>query len=368
MNRTILYYPTIDIPNKSWLRHAILYWDEVSSIVPNSHDLRLLNELSPEIHYLTEVGQFRPIKPEDLFEKSENWEPFQQFTLEFTKTISSIEFKKLINTRYRTESRINIRKLRSQNVARIHNNKITNNIFNILEEQGLAARNPDQFDWVFFERNTALLYMSLLAKYLADVDSEQTTIGTDLRVYEKLNFKRVKEKEGFPVVSLSLNNILPTPTDNIPLEKLIDFKRRREQNLIQFRKHLSEFQVKLSKSSSQTELKEVVTSFKHGLVAGVKDLKDVLDDSKIESNFKTFKSLINLSSPTTIVATATLLNNKFNVIDLPVSFATLGIITVGAIQLTGDFIELRNKERAALRESPFSYIYQAQKYGFVKKY
>ena len=34
MAQTILYYPTIDIQDGAWLRNAILYWDEVSSIVP----------------------------------------------------------------------------------------------------------------------------------------------------------------------------------------------------------------------------------------------------------------------------------------------------------------------------------------------
>ena len=34
MAQTILYYPTINIQDGTWLRNAILYWDEVSSIVP----------------------------------------------------------------------------------------------------------------------------------------------------------------------------------------------------------------------------------------------------------------------------------------------------------------------------------------------
>jgi hypothetical protein len=31
--RTILYYPTINVPINSWLRHSLLYWDQVSSII-----------------------------------------------------------------------------------------------------------------------------------------------------------------------------------------------------------------------------------------------------------------------------------------------------------------------------------------------
>lgn len=31
-----LYYPTIDIPEEGWLKSAILYWDEIQTIVPSS--------------------------------------------------------------------------------------------------------------------------------------------------------------------------------------------------------------------------------------------------------------------------------------------------------------------------------------------
>lgn len=38
-----LYYPTIDITNEQWLKTAILYWDEISTIVPSSIDLHIDN-------------------------------------------------------------------------------------------------------------------------------------------------------------------------------------------------------------------------------------------------------------------------------------------------------------------------------------
>ncbi len=48
MAQTILYYPKINIHDGSWLRNAILYWDEVSSIVPYENYL----DFSPELLYL----------------------------------------------------------------------------------------------------------------------------------------------------------------------------------------------------------------------------------------------------------------------------------------------------------------------------
>lgn len=88
--RTILYYPTISIPNSSWLRQALLYFDEVASIVPSdvnwSHEVgKALVPLTPDIEYLQGEGAFRRIPPELLFmqEKEDNWERAHKLTDEF---------------------------------------------------------------------------------------------------------------------------------------------------------------------------------------------------------------------------------------------------------------------------------------------
>lgn len=367
MNRTILYYPTIDIPSPSWLKHAALYWDEVSSIVPKSWDDKILINLSTDIQYLMAEGQFRPIKPEDLIFKTDNWDAFEQFRKELEETVSSKEFQRLINRQPFSTYRVHSNKVEQKLTSRIHANKTSDSIFYFLSEASLAKRESHS-DWLLFEKNTALLYMSLLAKYLADIDGNQTTIGTDSHYYEKLNFKRVKEDAGFPVVSFNLNKVLPTPRNDVPMEKILDFKRKRKDNLLHFKRHISDFQSKIAKAKSQTELKEAATNFEDTLTTGVQDLHSVLADAKIESVFKSFKSLVNLKSPTLLTAAGTIANHKFDFLNLPVSIEVAGILTMGAIELTGNYIELRNKARAKERESPFSYIYQARQSGILRNY
>ena len=63
MRRRILYYPSIDITDGVWLRNAVLYWEEVSSIMPYQN-----NEysISPEINYLISTGNFVPTRPDDI--------------------------------------------------------------------------------------------------------------------------------------------------------------------------------------------------------------------------------------------------------------------------------------------------------------
>lgn len=376
MNRTILYYPTIDIPRSNWLRHSLLYWDEVSSIVPKSWDGNFLSNLSPEIHYLMDEGQCRPISPEDLITKSDNWENFENFQQEFREIVSSVQFRKFIDRRQgNKQSRIHSNKVENNyrihtnkldDNYRVHSNKTSDSIYHFLKELNLANRDGEN-EWINFEENTALLYMSLLAKYLADIDSNQTTIGTDHYTYEKFNFKRVSENDGFPVVSFNLNNVLPTPKANVPFEKIIQFKNKRSENLNHFKKTLSEFQNKISKSNSQGEIKENAINFQETLLNGVNDLSAVLKDQKIDFGVKTLKSMINLKSPTIITAMGTTIASKANLIDIPLNLSVIGLATMGAIEVTTNFIDNRNKQRAKLRESPFSYIYYANKYGIIER-
>lgn len=375
MNRTILYYPTIDIPKSNWLRHSLLYWDEVSSIVPKSWDGNFLLNLSPEIHYLMDEGQFRPIKPEDLITKSENWEQFENFQQEFREIVSSVQFANFIKRRQGRQYRIHENKIEKNyrihekkidDKYKVHSNKTSDSIYHFLKELNLANRDGDN-EWINFEENTALLYMSLLAKYLADIDSNQTTIGTDYYNYEKFNFKRVSEKDGFPVVSFNLENVLPTPKANVPFEKIIQLKRRRNDNLNHFKKTISEFQSKIAKSKSEAEIKENAINFQETLINGVSDLTAVMKDQKIDFGVKTLKSLINLKSPTAITAIGTAIASKTNLIEVPINLGVIGLATMGSIELTTSYIDNRNKQRAKLRESPFSYIYYANKYGIIER-
>ncbi|MDP9048699.1 MAG: DUF6236 family protein, partial [Bacteroidota bacterium] len=302
MNRTILYYPTINIPNQSWLRHALLYYDEISSIVPQSWDNNTLINLSDEIHYLIDENQFRAMKPEDLIFRQSNWEVFDEFKNEFMSIVSSAHYKKFINFRRTVIFDGRRNKIEESHQSRIHRNKTSALLYEFLREKELATISDDP-EWLLFEENTALLYLSLLAKYLADIDGrDQTTIGTDHQAYEKLNFKKVNDTTSFPVVSLSLDKILPTPKVNVPLEAIIDFKRRRADNLRHFKGILSDFQIKISKTQSQSEFKEACISFKELLTNGVNELNAVISDSRIEAVYKGFKSMISFKSSLPLAA------------------------------------------------------------------
>ncbi len=369
--RTILYYPTIDVPSNSWLRNSLLYWDEVSSIVPQSWNGNFLHRLSPDINYLIDEGQFRPISPDELIAKPDNWNRLSEFEKELIDVYESPHFKNFIQRKSFRQSRIHIDKVNSELLSRIHQNKTSGNLYHFLRDRGLAKQDRHNDEWFLFENHAALIYMSVLAKYLADVDSQQTTIGTDYNIYERFNFKRVNNAEAFPVVNLNLVNILPSPRPNVPLEKIIDFKRERKDELIYFRKTLLDLQNKISKAKSQQELNDIVVSFQENIKVGVKGLRATLKDYRMEFISKTLKSLIGIKSPSTWLAAASVadqyhpfLNNHS--ISVPIKVGAT--LVAGGIEVFSNYIEVRNKLFAKTRDSSFSYVLQAQKANILRPF
>lgn len=368
MERAILYYPTIDIPNKEWLRHALLYWDKISSIVPGDGDPMILAKLSSDIEILIKEGEFVPVSPKELFSEEKHRETALQFFDDFIETFESDNFQNLILEEEKTYFEIYTEKglfSKKKTFESLPNSKVPNSIYEYLVNRDKTFAIKQNSDFVNIETNTALLYMSLLAKYLADINTNPTTIGTDNIGYEKYNFRNVNEENGFPAISIVLNDLLPSPKNNVSLQKILEFKRIRKDNLLNFRKLVWDFQESISEIDSHHDLKELTIRFQENLRLGVADLNSVLSDAAIETSFKSFKSLINLKSPTLLSTVAILANEKLDLVNLPSLYSKIGLVTIGAIELTGNYIDFRNKQRAELRNSPFSYVYLAKKSGLL---
>lgn len=358
MKKTILYYPTINIPNNSWLRNSLLYWDEISSIVPKSWDEKILIKLSDDVKYLLDEEEFRPIKPEDLIIKTDNWILSEQFATEFLEIASSESFKYFIEIQNHLLKYTN--RETEYEYLKIHNNKVSSNLIFQLEELGLVYRGED-YEWLFFEKHTAYLYMSILAKYLAEIDSEHITISTDTKIYENFNFKHSIFENKLPVISCNLNNLLPTPNLTVPIKEIIKFKKKRKDNLEHFRKLITNFESKISKAKTNQEIKEASILFQDEIKTGVSDLINVLEDSRIKYTFKSLKSLISIKSGPIIVAAVTGIVEKANLLNIPLELKIAGLGVSGIVNLSTDYIDFRNEKRVKLRESPFSYLYYAKR-------
>lgn len=121
MAQTILYYPTINIQDSAWLRNAVLYWDEVSSIVPYED----YPNFSPEVLFLQRSGVYKAVYPQKLFSS----EFAEDFCNSIVKRIAAYEARTVNN-----ENTKQVRKIYSSRSSAVHGNKTKDNLESAVEE------------------------------------------------------------------------------------------------------------------------------------------------------------------------------------------------------------------------------------------
>ena len=353
IERKILYYPTILVPSR-WLRWAMLYWDKVSSIVPDGWEdkTEMVQPLHKEYYktmvYLWEKGLFEPTRPRDFWRKA----PRAGSVLEeeFKEIVSSKKFQVRINKNWQENT-----------MFRMHTDKASLRIFRFLHKAKLAKVDRQDPSWYFVEENTSLLYLGLLAKRLADVDIDYTVPSTDWSEYETTIFGSDVEDRGFPSFKAKFIDVLPIPRDEVSIRDILRFKKKREDELLRFRRVVDELQRGISDAESEAEIKLKLVQHREKLQRERSNLKKLMKNSGIKTTFATFRSLIGIKSPAFIETIGFSLTNVPPIISVPIIAGT------AFIQVGYSWIDNKNRQRAEIRTSPFSYLYYAEKEEVIQQ-
>lgn len=356
MAQTILYYPQINIQDGAWLRNAILYWDEVSSIVP----YRYYNDLSPELLYLNNIGVYNAVYPEDLF--------FSDFENEFCEAvIRRIRFYE--RQEYHSRSGIHgvvsptlYRNNRIQNGIRndntyerffhesIHYNKLPYTLYEFLNDKGyLYGHSKD--NWLEIDGQIAQIYMRTLAEYSIKCSDKDIVLGTDTTTTRREIYRYTRNKNvNTQCYQIDIVNCLPQPVPDTSFEDILYFKDRRKDELNEFRKKIRDFEQKVNHAQSSEEIKareqEFIESWEHCSNAYYRVAR--------ESKIRFF-----LSSLCTLVAlpfVGSLLSHDPDSIQLGAALLKTRL----------EHIDYRNRINPRTVDGGFSYIIKANRAGMIE--
>jgi hypothetical protein len=358
MKRTVLYYPTISIPSGDWLRQVLFYFDEVASIVPRKilfspngeYDYAdLLLPVTDDIEFLKTEGVFRAIPPDELYVK-QGWEAAHQLGEQFLAAVEEIGFEAQPGAEF----------------VRVHRGKLEGTNLFALESKGLLRYDGPayQTEWFLIEERTALLYMSMLAQYLADRDKEATVPGTDRREYESLVYRARNPERAFACIEARFSGALPFPRSDVPLAKILKFKRKRQSELLGYRERIDHLQQELSTANEPAAVKQVLVRFGEAQQKELQDLVNALSDAKLATVWGSFKTLIKASSPTLWgagLAAAGLVAG----VALPALPMLAGVALSGTIEVGSYLVHRRNENRVTERKSSFAYLHHAQAAGIL---
>lgn len=342
MKRTLLYYPTIKIPDENWVRQAILYWDEVGSIVPH-HFFRSIRENEVQAE-LANLGLFRPFAPEEYVEKN------KQLAIEYVGIINSGVFGE--------ETRDVDAAVRRNSY--IYEYKFMHEVKHYLVRQGYAKQVDNK---VFMDWRLGLLYMALLAKYMANDDEEAITTQSSIHPkYRDLILSTKYKSKALPSISISLNNILPVPREDVNIKKVLRFKLKHKDALDNFRKVLFENQKRFCNTEEVNEAKEIVEQFKTDITKEVNSISDTFRKEKLPFVLGLFENILKVETPAVITAFIPTVNPS---VTIPVPLIIAGAAIGGAITVTKYLLDKHNERQKQLADNSFSYIYHAQQEGII---
>lgn len=227
---------------------------------------------------------------------------------------------------------------------RVHSGKATLELLRLLERRGLAKRDEEHPDWFLLEDETTLVYVSLLAKYSAMESQTWTVTGTDLREYRNMTYGA---KEGEKALKLHLKDVLPVPRENVRIDDILRFRRRRREELLRFREIMDEIQDELILAENFQEVKETVERHKERIEREILEIKRRMKSDLISLAIGCMEFLIS--------GTQSLLSRDY---------VQFGTNLIGGSLLISKFIVKRNL--GGIRERPLSYLYYAEKDGIVE--
>lgn len=358
IQRKAIYYPTI-IPPLSWLKKAVFYWDKVSSIIPEEWEKNPVID-SPNakksyeiINMLIAEGIFEPTRTDSNQGTNENFDLYYNLYQE----IKELHDQGIIKKR----KKVNVE---SEQYFKIHNKKVSLQISVFFDKLGLLKKDIERLDWLSLEKKTSLIYMALLAKALADIDPDFTVVCTDNPEYERIVFQSNDLKNSFPSLRTNLLEILPSPREDVSIEEIIKFRKKRHSELIAFRDVIDNFEKDISNAENYQSLKEIIIQNEEKIEKERNKLRDSLADSKISSVFAAASTLIDVKSPS-LWETITLFLGSATPIPPIVSFPI--IAGTACIQIGAVLVNKRSEKSAKIRESPFSYLYLAEKSQLIAK-
>ncbi len=223
MKTRVLYFPYIRVPESQWLAQMLLYWDQVSSIVPYEFTMNP-DPLGPYMLNLLREGLVVQVMPGAyIYEIPRFFENFNGYIDGLGQEMDA----------------------RRERFARgetfqIHIEKM-GDIGDALVRHQLAASR--QYPWYEVERETANDFMSYLASALGQIPAVDASPVTDEKSYLE-RFVRV----GVPRYALDrqlealriqvLDQVLPVPKFAVEPAEIGAFKKRHREKLGDFRRRV----------------------------------------------------------------------------------------------------------------------------------
>jgi len=282
-----LYYPYFHVQDVNWLKAALLYWDEISCIVPQGYDPGNPEELRPAEEFILTVD------PKPYTDRAEA--TFRQHVLPLAEQRDHPEAQAMLAA---------VAETLGERHVWIHANKMTGELRQELEQRGILREDADQR--MFLSDGFDALYMICLAKEISQATRRPPL--TDAKEYAEC--QAILQFDGEPVASSSIRGdhgnaeasmlvelgiAIPSPDQLAPvsLETIVEHHRTREAERRAFRQSVEEIAATASGIADPAALDDYLTDRRRDIENRIGNYRKTLD----ELNVGAVESALKISSP-----------------------------------------------------------------------
>ncbi|WP_306590544.1 DUF6236 family protein [Geothrix sp. 21YS21S-4] len=361
-----LFYPWIDIQDDAWLKTALLYWDSVRTIVPESVDAPYSTDTG---RALQEAEFLIPLRVQSGMGEIEE---LVEDVLAYLATAESAEL--FIAERSGRRYDLHVEKLPYQlgRLADIHSEKLPYEIRHMLRD--LTESSNRGGDWLRVDERLANFYMTLLATRLSErvgarlvtslaaadrlavrarLDAQLNgaipwgvhSHGRHRREYEAFGPRHSMPRHLAPgmLANLAIERIGVAP--DTPIDRLIEFRERHRDELAQFRTKIEQLATSVEQDLPVEALGQHIMDLYTGeVVPAISNLRAALGGRKIKWLSGGLQQVTFLSaSSSTMLVMAGLTGPKALLAGVGISLVATGVI-------------YNADKQESLRNNPFTYL------------
>jgi hypothetical protein len=347
-----LYYPSIDIPNENWLKTAILYWDEINTIVPSSIDNPYQEQVT---QFLSNEGVIRPLHV------NSDMDLIESLTDDVLNYLNSNEGHQVL---IQSENGIAVHSQKLprgiSQMYRIHPEKMAHEIWHQLRSH------LDGDGWLRVNGGFANFYMTLLANKLCEhysisplTDNSYVSKFNDLvrldnqvAMYNEWDepwrrrhiHNRGSQLAQGILMDLTFNGI--SISNEVSIADILNFKRRHQDELGLFRTNIENLTRNIPMDATIEQIRQQVNDiYINQFLPGYNNLKKSLDGAGIKSFVNNLIKISFFSTGATAVPAALL------------GMSVPSALLAGAgISIISSLISYNVDRQATLRDNPYSYL------------
>lgn len=352
-----LYYPTIDITNEDWLKTAVLFWDEINTIVPTSISNPYQGNTT---QYLADEGILQPMRVNPEIDIIEG------LTTDILNYLNTNEGFQLL-----TQGR--------DKYATIHRDKLPRDVGRLFdihpdklpyEIQHILRQNITKDGWLRVNSEFAIFYMTLLANRICDansialltdntltsnltdkirLDNQIAIKGRDRDFYHYGQNERYIHLAQGLLTNLIIEGVRIKPSST--LEDVIKFKKTHRDELGLFRTNIAKLTQNVSKDKKLDVIRqEVEDIYKDEFLPSYNNFKKALNGSGIKWISDNFMKVSMISTGATALPMALL------GLALPQA-----LIAGTGVSLITSLISYNQDKQERLRTNPYSYLLAVDK-------